>query len=171
MVLLCKKTVFNTVLLTITCKINPLPWPTIHYALTIRTAHFSLKSSDYKNLPNHGHWPCLRPSWDPNHGPHAHLPTLGLQPGTSVNLWYLIPNPCSIYRNCQPVTCFVYKVSVYTDSIKTAFKAVLPRGITTFNTVLCLRGTIYGIKKAPNSRPLFKFSIWTGSINLFNWPP
>jgi len=39
--------------LTKTCKINPLPQPTMHYALTIRTVHFSLKNSDCKNIPNH----------------------------------------------------------------------------------------------------------------------
>ena len=126
----------------------------MHYAITIRTAHISLRNSDCKNFHNFGHWSCLVLSRDSNSG--ADLPSLGSQCGALLNLSF----PKSVQHLSQLLSLdfLVYKVSVYTDSVKPHSKQCCRGGVTTFNTVLCLRDTIYGIESAPNSRHLVTYT-------------
>jgi hypothetical protein len=63
----------------------------MHYALTIWTAHFFLKKSDYKNYPNHGHLPCHFHHQGSNPGPYSHQPTMASIPVALLKLPGLEP--------------------------------------------------------------------------------
>ena len=124
----------------------------MHYALTIRTAPFTLKNSDCKNFPNHGPLPCPMPCRGSHPGPQVHRPTTASNPARLLNLPGLEP----MQHLSQLPTCdfLVLKLSVYTESIKTTFKAVLLMGTWSIQYVVVFKGHVYSIKSAPNSRHL-----------------
>jgi hypothetical protein len=107
----------------------------VHYALTIQAAHFPLKIVTEKIL-NHGHLPCLFFSWGLNPGPHALHPTLASNPIPQGN----VSGPELMQHLLQllPGDFLVFKVSIYTEIINTAFKAVLSMGASQHSMHCCV---------------------------------